>query len=121
MSLISYMRRGRPGVKELATALGFTLDSGLYRTRSLISHSTLDKLLKEIEELKGACQHFSEHAIIESAFLRAACEVVLQLYGSDLWPDPPNRAAAEWLVEAANQDTTGANPVPLYWSRDSVQ
>ncbi|KAK5697915.1 hypothetical protein LTR97_006874 [Elasticomyces elasticus] len=114
-------RARRPGVKELATALGFTLHSGLFRRKSSINHSTLDTLLKEIDELKGACQHLTEHDINDSAFLKAACEVVIDRYGSDLWPDPPNRAAAEWLVEAADQVSTREDTVPLYWSTDSVQ
>ncbi|KAK5680316.1 hypothetical protein LTS10_007243 [Elasticomyces elasticus] len=103
-------------IVTLKRRLGFKITRTTSHKKIPIKSAELAELWKGVDLLKDRHRNATSSEIRRSEQIEAACVILLDKFGSSTWPDPPQRATADWLTVAAEDDSADLYPVELYWS-----
>ncbi|KAK3651302.1 hypothetical protein LTR56_005759 [Elasticomyces elasticus] len=104
-------------IVTLKRCLGFKITRTTSHKKIPIKSAELAELWKGVDLLKDQHRNATSSEIRRSEEIEATCVILLDKFGSSTWPDSPQRATADWLVVAGEDNFTDLHPVDLYWSK----
>ncbi|KAK3628295.1 hypothetical protein LTR56_018687 [Elasticomyces elasticus] len=110
--------RSRDGnIVTLKRSLGFKITRTTSHKKIPVKSVELAELWKGVDLLKDQHRNATSSEIRSSEQIEATCVILLDKFGSSAWPDPAQRATADWLAVAGEDNITDLYPVDLYWSK----
>ncbi|KAK5739325.1 hypothetical protein LTR17_005431 [Elasticomyces elasticus] len=104
-------------IVTLKRCLGFKITRTTSHKKIPIKSAELAELWEGVDLLKDQHRNATSSEIRRSEQIEAACVILLDKFGSSTWPDPPQRATADWLAVAGEDNLADLYPVDLYWSK----